>query len=151
MKNTLLGELQTGQKLQALCHDLSASDIVLGAMASRDWRPMHHDASFARERSGKKDIFMNSPNQAAWFERYINDCFGPLTRIRRLAFKMKRSVYPDATLRITGEVAAINMDGDKAGNVALRLLLLSNDEICSECLASVSVPACVDDNPWRGG
>ena len=44
--------------------------MVLGALATRDWRPMHHDKDFAVERNGTRDIFLNTPNQAAWFERY---------------------------------------------------------------------------------
>ena len=49
-----------------------------GALASRDWRPMHHDKDFAQNQ-GVENIFMNTPNQAAWFERYLTDWTGPLT------------------------------------------------------------------------
>jgi acyl dehydratase len=148
MKNLLLSDLQAGQVLTEIEHEVSATDIVLGAMASRDWRPMHHDSQFARERSGKKDIFMNSPNQAAWFERYINDVFGPLTRIRRLTFKMKRSIYPGTAMALRGEVSAIQAD-EAGGNVELRIALLGDGELCSECQATVSVPVNAEDNPWR--
>jgi len=44
--------------------------VLIGALAARDWRPMHHDYDFAVNRNGTKDIFMNTPNQAAWFERF---------------------------------------------------------------------------------
>lgn len=49
------------------------STVVLGAVANRDWRPMHHDFKFATERNGVANIFLNTPNQAAWFERYLTD------------------------------------------------------------------------------
>ena len=49
--------------------DVSATTVILGALATRDWRPMHHDVDFAVNRNGTRDIFMNTPNLAAWFER----------------------------------------------------------------------------------
>ena len=37
---------------------------------------MHHDKDFAVHRNGTQDIFLNTPNQAAWFERYLTDWTG---------------------------------------------------------------------------
>jgi hypothetical protein len=63
-------EVEAGQQLPPLSYDVTATTIVLGALAARDWRPMHHDYDFAVNRNGVANIFMNTPNQAAWFERY---------------------------------------------------------------------------------
>ena len=60
-----------------LRYDVTSTTVVLGALAARDWRPMHHDYHFATERNGTQDIFLNTPNQAAWFERYVTDWTGP--------------------------------------------------------------------------
>ena len=57
--------------------DSEGNTFVLGALATRDWRPMHHDHDFAVNRNGTRDIFLNTPNQAAWFERYVTDWSGP--------------------------------------------------------------------------
>ena len=57
--------------------------VVLGALAARDWRPMHHDHHFAVNRNGVRDIFLNTPNQAAWFERFVTDWTGPKGRLGR--------------------------------------------------------------------
>ena len=54
--------------LPEVSHDVTATTVVLGALASRVWRPMHHDYRFATERNGTLDIFLNKPNQLAWFE-----------------------------------------------------------------------------------
>ena len=35
-----------------LSYDVTATTVVLGALASRDWRPMHHDHDFAVNRNG---------------------------------------------------------------------------------------------------
>ena len=42
---------------------------------------MHHDYDFAVNRNGVKNIFVNTPNQAAWFERYLTDWTGPKGRL----------------------------------------------------------------------
>ena len=72
-----LDRVKPGDSLPALEVDVTATTIILGALASRDWRPMHHDKDFAIHRNGTRDIFMNTPNQAAWFERYLTDWTGP--------------------------------------------------------------------------
>lgn len=72
----LFGDLEVGDRLPPLSHRVTATTVVLGALASRDWRPMHHDKDFAIERNGTRDIFINTPNNAAWFERYVTDWTG---------------------------------------------------------------------------
>jgi hypothetical protein len=57
-----LDSVQEGRQLPELHHDVTATTVVLGALATRDWRPMHHDKDFAVHRNGTKDIFLNTPN-----------------------------------------------------------------------------------------
>ena len=82
---------------------MTATTVVLGALATRDWRPMHHDKDFAVDRNGTRDIFLNTPNQAAWFERYITDWTGPLGRMGRVTFRMRDSVFPGDTMVLDGD------------------------------------------------
>ena len=82
--NVTLPDVHVGDELPVLTYDVTSTTIVLGALASRDWRPMHHDYHFATERNGVRDIFMNTPNQAAWFERYLTDWTGPRGRLARM-------------------------------------------------------------------
>ena len=82
---------------------MTATTVVLGALASRDWRPMHHDHDFAVNRNGTQDIFLNTPNQAAWFERYLTDWTGPTGRLGRMKFRMKGSVFPGDTMVLAGD------------------------------------------------
>jgi len=59
-------KVSVGDVLPDLSYDVTSTTVVLGALAARDWRPMHHDYHFAVERQGVLDIFLNSPNQGAW-------------------------------------------------------------------------------------
>ena len=97
--------------------------MVLGALATRDWRPMHHDKDFAVNRNGTQDIFLNTPNQAAWFERYLTDWTGPHGRLGRVTFRMKGSVFPGDTMILRGVVVSTEVDEAGCGFVTVDVTL----------------------------
>src|SRR5581483_8866879 len=119
------------------------------ALASRDWRPMHHDKDFAVNRNGTRDIFLNTPNQAAWFERYITDWTGPRGRLGRMTFRMKGSVFPGDTMVIAGRVASIDLDATGCTWATLSLELTVDGDVKTSCEARVAIPGGADDNPWQ--
>ena len=108
---------------------MTATTVVLGALASRDWRPMHHDHDFAVNRNGTQDIFLNTPNQAAWFERYVTDWTGPKGRLGRMKFRMKGSVFPGDTMVMRGNrrVASRPTTSAAAGRRSLVTLTVDDD------------------------
>ncbi len=134
--------------LPTLEYDVTATTVVLGALASRDWRPMHHDHEFATERNGVRDIFLNTPNLAAWFERYITDWTGPRGRIGRMTFRMRDSVFPGDRMVFAGTVTGTSTDGTGCSWADLDITVSVGDRICCTCTARVAVPATPDDNPW---
>lgn len=142
------GRVRLGDELPSLTYDVTATTVVLGALATRDWRPQHHDYHFATERNGVRDIFINAPNQAAWFERYITDWTGPRGRLGRVGFRMKDSVFPGDAMRFTGRVADVSTDQHGCGWVSLDLAVHVGDRLCTTCTARVALPTDADDNPW---
>ena len=144
-----LAEVSEGETLPDLAVDVSATTVVLGAMASRDWRPMHHDYKFATERNGTRDIFLNTPNQAAWFERYLTDWSGPKGRLGRIRFRMKDSVFPGDTMVFHGRVEKAGTDATGCGWVDLDLSLTVGDRQVTGCTARLALPVDENDNPWR--
>ncbi|MCC6642274.1 MAG: hypothetical protein IT386_14025 [Deltaproteobacteria bacterium] len=144
----LLSDVRVGDELSPLAHEVTATTVVLGALATRDWRPMHHDRDFAQQRNGVKDIFLNTPNQAAWFERYVEDWTGPLGRLGRTKFRMLDSVFPGMTMVFRGTVEKIEIDDTGCGWVQLALRLTVGEKTMTECTARVAVPESDDDNPW---
>jgi uncharacterized protein len=145
----LLGDVEAGQALPPLSYDVTATTVVLGALATRDWRPMHHDRDFAIERNGAKDIFLNTPNQQAWFERFITDWTGPRGRLGRMRFRMRDSVYPGDTMTLTGRVDAVETDETGCGWARVAIELAVGSRSCSTCTVRVALPVTSDDNPWR--
>jgi len=148
------GAVSVGDALPELAVDVTPTLVVLGAVASRDWRPMHHDYKCATERNGVADIFLNTPNQAAWFERYVTDWTGPLGRIGRMTFRMRDSVFPGDRMVFSAVVTATEVDPAGCGWVTLDVTLTASsaerpERTTSTCTARVAVPLSTDDNPWR--
>jgi len=145
IQSLTIADVKQGDRLPELSVDVSATTVVLGALASRDWRPMHHDYDFAVNRNGTRNIFLNTPNQAAWFERYLTDWTGPKGRLGRIKFRMKDSVFPDDTMVFHGEVAAVDA---AAGWVDLEMRLQVGDDVVTGCTARMALPRAEGDNPW---
>ena len=142
------GDVAPGDVLPALSYDVTSTTVVLGALAARDWRPMHHDHDFAVNRQGVQDIFLNSPNQAAWLERFVTDWTGPKGRLGRLGFKMKSSVFPGDRMVISGAVRAMSVDDTGCGWVEIDIELRVGDDVRTASHAKVALPTSADDNPW---
>jgi acyl dehydratase len=148
-KSITIADVHPGDTLPELSYPVTATTIVLGALAARDWRPMHHDHDFAVNRNGTQDIFMNTPNQAAWFERFITDWTGPPGRLGRMKFRMKGSVFPGDTMALDATVQEVGVDDAGRGWVDLLVSLTVDGDLKTDCTARVAVPTSSDDNPWR--
>jgi len=144
-----LGHVKAGDELPELVYDVTATTVILGAMASRDWRPMHHDRDFAIHRNGTRDIFMNTPNQAAWFERYVTDWTGPTGRLGRMKFRMKNSVFPGDKMVFSAVVEKVGTDETGCGWADLAVNLRVGDKTVTDCAVRVALPTSADDNPWK--
>ena len=153
-----IANVTAGEQLPELAVDVTATTVVLGALATRDWRPMHHDVDFAVNRNGIRNIFLNTPNQQAWFERYLTDWTGPHGRLGRMKFRMLTSVFPDDRMVFTGAVEDVTTDDTGCGwavvAVALRVASLPGpnamtDTVATSCTARIALPTTSDDNPWR--
>jgi len=149
VRNRTAAEVRPGEELPPLSHDVTATTVVLGAMASRDWRPMHHDYDFAVHRNGTRNIFLNTPTQAAWFERYLTDWSGPKGRMGRIRFRMKDSIFPGDTMVFAGRVERIGPDESGCQWVDLELELKVGEKLVTSCTARMALPADENDNPWR--
>ena len=146
--SVLLTDVEVGQELPPLSFDVTATIVVLGAIASRDWRPMHHDHDFAVHHQGLKDIFLNTPNQAAWFERYLTDWTGPHGRLGRVTFHMLGSVFPGDTMSFAGVVHRTEVDDTGCAFATVDVTLSVDDDVKTTCTARIALPQTADDNPW---
>lgn len=148
-QNRMFDEIEVGQELPELAIEVSPSTVVLGALATRDWRPMHHDKDFAQQRNGTKHIFINTPHNAAYFERYITDWTGPRGRLGKIQFRMSDSVFPGDRMVFHGKVDGKGIDDAGCGWVDLSIWLSADEQVTTRCSARVAVPTAAEDNPWK--
>ena len=101
------------------------------------------------ERNGTKHIFVNTPHNAAYFERYITDWTGPRGRLGRIKFRMKDSVFPGDTMNFAGKVTGIEPASGGISWVDVAIELTAGDKNCVSCEARIAVPDTADANPWN--
>ncbi|MFF9346496.1 MaoC family dehydratase [Streptomyces sp. NPDC014734] len=99
-----------GEELEPLEIEVTRTLIVAGAIASRDYQDVHHDAELAREK-GSPDIFMNILTTNGLVGRYVTDRLGPSAVLRRVAIRLGAPNYPGDTMVLTGTVTALGDDG----------------------------------------
>ncbi len=109
-KRIVLAEVQVGDTLPELPIPITSSLIVSGALASRDYTPVHHDKAVAQA-AGMPDIFMNILTTNGLVGRYVTDWAGPDAVIRNVAIKLGTPTVPGDTMTFSGTVAA--KDGDE--------------------------------------
>jgi acyl dehydratase len=143
----LLADAHEGDALPTLSYAVNSTTVVLGALAARDWRPMHHDYHFATERNGVRDIFLNTTTDAAFFERFITDWTGPAGRLGRLGFRMRSPVFPGDTMVISGTVRSVSTDDTDCGWVEIDFALHVGDDPRVTGSARVALPTTPGDNP----
>jgi acyl dehydratase len=105
-----LSQVQVGEELPPLDVPLSAAIIVGGAIASRDYTPVHHDRS-AAQATGMSDVFMNILTTNGYVGRYVTDWAGPDARICRVAIKLGAPNLPGDTMKLRGRVAKVDAQG----------------------------------------
>ncbi|MFC8670250.1 MaoC family dehydratase [Streptomyces sp. NPDC057199] len=103
--------MRVGDTLPPLEIEITRTLIVAGAIASRDYQDVHHDAELARQK-GSPDIFMNILTTNGLVGRYITDRFGPRSVLRRVAIRLGAPNYPGDTMVLTGTVEKV--EGDTA-------------------------------------
>jgi len=109
MKTLSLGDVAVGAALPPLEIPITATLIIGGAIASRDYQDVHHDRDLARER-GAKDIFMNILTTNGLVGRYVTDWAGPEAILTGVSIRLGAPNYPGDTMRMTGSVAEKNGD-----------------------------------------
>ncbi|MFE7463565.1 MaoC family dehydratase [Streptomyces sp. NPDC057499] len=102
--------MKAGDRLAPLEIEVTRTLIVAGAIASRDYQDVHHDAELAREK-GSPDIFMNILTTNGLVGRYVTDRLGPRAALRRVAIRLGAPNHPGDTMVLSGTVTAVGADG----------------------------------------
>ena len=104
-KNAKLSDVNVGDSLPELPIPLTTSLIVGGAVASRDFTPVHHDKS-AAQAAGMQDVFMNILTTNGLVGRFVSDWAGPNALVRGVKIRLGTPNLPGDTMTLTGSVTS---------------------------------------------
>ncbi|GAA0491628.1 MaoC family dehydratase [Streptomyces stramineus] len=99
--------MRAGDELPPLSVPVTRTLVVAGALASRDYQDVHHDAEAARAK-GSPDIFMNILTTNGLVGRYITDYFGPEAVLRKVSIRLGVPNYPGDVLVLTGRIVSLS-------------------------------------------
>ncbi|MET8326779.1 MaoC family dehydratase [Streptomyces sp. NPDC005181] len=102
--------MKVGEELAPLEVAVTRTLVVAGAIASRDYQDVHHDAELAQQK-GSPDIFMNILTTNGLVGRYVTDHFGPSAVLHKVAIRLGAPNYPGDTMVMSGTVTALGDDG----------------------------------------
>jgi len=125
----------TGEKLPSFDLEVTSTVIVAGAIASRDFMPVHHDPEYARAQ-GAPDMFMNILTTNGYVARYITDWAGPGARLEKVSIRLGAPCVPGQTLRFTGQVAD---ERETEHGCALRVELAATNDFGAHATGSVEL------------
>lgn len=107
-KETLkYGNVNVGDTLPALEIPITSALVVGGAVASRDFTPVHHDKK-AAQKAGLPDIFMNILTSNGLMGRFVTDWAGPESTLKSIDIKLGAPNLPGFEMTVTGTVKAKN-------------------------------------------
>jgi acyl dehydratase len=128
-----------GDELPPVSVDVTATVIVAGAIATRDFMPVHHDRDYANQQ-GAPDVFMNIMSTNGHCSRFLTDWAGPDAMVKRLAVRLGVPTFPGTTLTFTGRVERVEQAGDEQlVDVALKATNDLGDHVTGT--ATLSLPA----------
>jgi acyl dehydratase len=132
--------IRVGDPIRPLELEMTATRIVAGAIATRDFMPVHHDRAYANSQ-GAPDIFMNILSSTAYCSRFLTDWAGSDAKITRLAVRIGVPVFPDSILRFTGQVTDTELrGGDGQVGVEFTAFTSLGEHVAGTATISLPVP-----------
>lgn len=105
-------EINVGDEITPMDVPVTTTLIVAGAIASRDYMPVHHDRDFATGQ-GSPDIFLNILTTNGLCVKFLHDWAGPEAMVKKLSIRLGVPAFPNDPLHFTGSVTGKSVEGDE--------------------------------------
>jgi acyl dehydratase len=102
--------IRVGDPITPMNIEVTATVVVAGAIATRDFMPVHHDKAYANFQ-GAPDIFTNIMTDNGYCSRFLTDWAGPEAMVKRLAIRLGVPACAGSTLTYTGTVTGKSQAG----------------------------------------
>lgn len=139
MSPARFADVSVGDELPALEVQVTATLVAAGAIATRDFMPVHHDRDYAAGQ-GAPDIFMNILSDTGYCSRFLTDWGGPDAMVTRLAIRLGVPVFPGHTMTYTGAVRGVSTaDGVGVVEVEFRAATDLGDHVSGSATLTLPV------------
>ncbi len=141
MKQHLLYEsrawdsIEAGEELPSEVRAIDATLVVAGAIASRDFYPVHHDKPFA-EQAGSPDIFLNILTTNGLMAAFVGNWCGPDWDLASIDLRLKIPAFPGQELTMTGSVTGKSEEG---GSRAVEVAFAAATEYGTHCEGTATI------------
>jgi acyl dehydratase len=98
--------MKAGDALPSLERTIRLTDMVAYAGATWDWHRLHYDAEYVASAGLPKPV-VDGQMLGALMAEHIMDALGPTAFITNLGFRLKAMVFAEDTVRVEGELTAI--------------------------------------------
>jgi hypothetical protein len=133
--------IKVGDAIAPMHLDVTATRVVAGAIASRDFMPVHHDRAYANSQ-GAPEIFMNILTDNAYCSRFLTDWAGPNAMVRKIAIRLGVPATAGSTLDFSGEVTATSRAGaDGLVEIAFRATNAQGDHLSGTAVLALPLEA----------
>jgi uncharacterized protein len=136
-------QVAVGDEVPGFDVPMTPTFIISGALATRDFEDVHHDADAARRR-GSQDLFPNILTSSGLAIRLVTDWLGPDAIVEASRIRLGLPAYNGELLQLRGEVTAIEPRrdrGDAAITVAVRGRISTGDHLSGTVVASLPMEA----------
>jgi hypothetical protein len=112
--------IRVGDAITPMTIDVTATVVVAGAIATRDFMPVHHDRDYANSQ-GAPEIFLNIMTDNGFCSRFLTDWAGPEAMVRKIAIRLGVPSTAGSRLAYTGTVTGTSqLDGEGIVEIAFR-------------------------------
>ena len=131
-------DINVGDEVSPLEIPVTTTLIVAGAIASRDFMPVHHDRDYAAKQ-GSPNVFMNILTSNGYCVKFLTDWAGPEAMITKLAIRLGVPSFPDDALRFTGSVTGKTegADGENFVDVTFKASNSLGDHVSGTAVISL--------------
>ena len=132
--------IRVGDPIAPMTIDVTATVVVAGAIATRDFMPVHHDRDYAATQCSP-NIFMNIITDNGYCSRFLTDWAGPEAMVRKVAIRLGVPAYAGSKLEFTGSVTGKSeQDGEGLVEVELRATNDQGDHLSGTAVIGLPLP-----------
>ena len=135
------GEVALDARFETVEVPLTTTQIVAGALATRDLYPVHHDRDFARAH-GSRDMLMSIPTTCGLLARIVGE-WTSAARLVTLKVRLRAPAYANSILSVEGHVSRL-----EDGIAEVKMTACTEDGVHAEAVAQVDAE--VDADRARG-